>query len=323
MLRKVVVVSTLAIMTGVLLFGSNTPIALAANSAQAANGFQISPVRTEITLNKGQSQTIDVTLTNPTNLSTIATPIVDNFVASSDESGDPRIILNESTPAPKNDFRTLVGKIPAVTIAPHSTADIDVTLSVPSNAYSGGYYGAVRFLPSEGPQKSTVGLTASVGTIFLITVPGDLVEKLNLVQLAAAQNNKADSFITSGPVSVMTRLENVGNIHVQPFGKIEIKDMFGKVIDEYEFNDTSPRSNVLPDSIRRFVDPINKHFFGYYTIQENLGYVNGGGNLINSTASFWYLPIWFLVVVGVVIVGIIALIFEIVTRRRHHQNKRR
>src|SRR5579862_2371342 len=82
----------------------------------AANGFLISPVRSELTINKGQSQTVDITIQNPTNSPTVAQAVVNDFVASDDESGDPRLILDSNTPAPHNDFRTLVSPIPNVSL---------------------------------------------------------------------------------------------------------------------------------------------------------------------------------------------------------------
>src|SRR6266568_2143811 len=73
-----------------------------------ANGFRISPVRSELTIDKGKTQTITVTVENPTNIATTAQAIVNDFVASDDESGTPRLILDNSSLAPKNDFRSLV-----------------------------------------------------------------------------------------------------------------------------------------------------------------------------------------------------------------------
>jgi hypothetical protein len=310
----------------VCVLSATTP-AFAATTIQgdaAGNGFQISPVRTEVTINKGQSYPVDITITNLTNSKTVAEAVVNDFVASSNETGTPRLLLNGGS-SPTDDFRQLVTKIPNVTLAAHATQDIHVTLTVPSTAASGGYYGAIRFVPSSTGAESNVALTASVGTLFLITVPGNLIEKVNLTQLSAAQNGSPTSFMTSGNVEVMNRLDNVGNIHVQPFGKVIITSMFGKTVAEYEFNDTNPRANVLPDSIRKFIDPVShKGWFGHYTIQESLAYANGSGNLLTASAGFWYLPIWFLIVIAVIVIAIVAMVYRVVTRRnRSHAHRRR
>jgi hypothetical protein len=275
----------------------------------AANGFRISPVRSELTIQKGKSQSITITVENPTGVSTVVRAVVNDFVASDDESGTPRLILDENAPKPKNDFEGLVNKIPDVELGPQQKKDIAVKISVPANANAGGYYGAIRFVPANtNVQQLNVGLTASVGTIVLVTVPGDLKESVNLLEIAASQNGKAKGFITSGDVGVITRLKNEGDIHVKPFGRVQVKSMFGKTVASYEFNSTDPRSNLLPDSVRRFDNELPKgtKWFGRYTIEANLGYSQGSGNLIIAKATFWYIPTWALYALGGLLLAIIV-----------------
>lgn len=310
--RSAVIVAALAV---VLVFGGS--LVRAQNDA-AGNGFRISPVRSEYTIEKGASQTLSITIENPTGGNVTARGVVNNFIASDNESGEPRLILEDNAQQPRNNFKNLVGEIPDIALKPLEKKEIPVNISIPEDASAGGYYGAIRFLPVDTEGDGNVALTASVGTIVLIRVPGDLEERLNLTQLSAAQNGGTKSFFTGGDVSVATRLENVGNIHVQPFGKVHVKDMFGKVIHEFELNSTEPRANILPDSIRRFEDEVNKPdrgWFGRYTITANIGYSQGSGDLISASASFWYLPVWFLIVLAVVIVAIVAGVWWFVSRR--------
>jgi len=130
----------------------------------------------------------------------------------------------------------------------------------------------------------------------------------------------------SGDVSVITRLKNVGDIHVQPFGKVQVKNMFGKVVKEYELNSTDPRANILPDSTRKFEDAIAKPgrgWFGRYTISANIGYSQGSGDLISSNSTFWYLPLWFIILVIVLIVAVVAAVWWFVSRRGGGGGRRR
>lgn len=266
------------------------------NTNVSGNGFRISPVRSDLTIEKGKASSITITVENPTDYQTVATPIINDFIASDKEDGAPRLILDsKSAPTPKNDFKSLVQPIDNISLGPKEKKDITVKLNVPSSASSGGYYGAIRFAPSVIGGGGNVSLTASVGTIVLVTVPGDLVQKLDLVQMSAEQKSgnryNTKSFLTSGDVSVMTRLKNSGDIHVQPFGRVQIKNMFGHVVTSYELNNVEPKSNVLPGSIRRFDDKVNYNkWFGRYTIEANLGYSQGSGKLISSKATFWYIP---------------------------------
>jgi hypothetical protein len=279
------------------------------NEGQAASGYQISPVRSEFTIEKGKSDTLTISIQNPSDVATSARAVVNNFVASEDENGTPRLILAEDAEPPKNNFKTLISEISDVQLGGKERKDVPVRITIPADANSGGYYGAIRFVPVNQTQESTVGLTASVGTIVLITVPGDLKQQLDMVQLSAAQGEKAKSFISSGEVDVMTRLRNSGDIHLKPFGRVTVKNMLGKTVSSYEFNNTEPRANILPGSTRRFNDKIGAlKLPGRYTIESNLGYSSGGGELLSAKSSFWYLPVWAILILVALVAALAGAI---------------
>lgn len=298
---------------------------VSAQTNKVANGFQISPVRSEFTIDKGKSQTLTITIQNPTDVATTAKPVVNNFVASDDQSGEPRLILDENSQQPKNNFKTLVNPIPDVQLGPKEKKDVNVNIAVPSDAGSGGYYGAIRFVPSNTTQSSNVGLTASVGTIVLVTVPGNLHEQLDLQQLYSAQNGNKKVFFRNGEVQLVTVLKNSGDIHVKPFGKVTVKKTFGGQVADFEFNNSDPRANVLPDSTRKFVNTLPKQVqkFGRYTVTINLGYSQGSGQLITSNTTFWYVPPVYMIAFVAIIVLIVAAIFWLVRKsraRRQHKH---
>lgn len=282
---------------------------VAAAQANQGNGFRISPVRSELTIEKGTSQTLTVTVENPTAGPIVAKGVINNFIASDKDDGEPRLILDDNATQPANNFKRLVANIPNTTLNPREKKDIAIRINVPKDANSGGYYGAIRFVPANESDDGNVALTASVGTIVLVKVPGNLTEKVTLEDLGATQNGKFKSFLTSGDVTVSMKLKNTGNIHVQPFGKVQVKDMFGKLVKEYEVNSTDPRANILPDSSRRFDDPIDKPktgWFGRYTVTANVGYAQGSGDLITAKATFWYIPMWFWIVLFILIAAIVG-----------------
>lgn len=284
---------------------------LAQAPPQSGNGFRISPVRSEYVIDKGKSETMTVTIENPANVPTRADLIVNDFVASDQEDGEPRLILNENESAPKNSFKSLVGDLADIELGPSEKKDVTVRISVPENANAGGYYGAIRVVPiSGGIGDANVGLTASVGSIVLVRVPGNLSERLDLLEFTAAQDGKAKSFFTSGDVSSLIRLKNEGDIHVKPFGKVQVKNMFGKVVHEYELNlddRTKERDNILPASTRRFEDTFpDKNWLGRYTISANIGYSSGGGDLISTQTTFWYMPGWSLFVLLILVIALAA-----------------
>jgi len=307
------------------------------------NGFQVSPVRWPITVEKGQTDTsLTISVTNPSDSPVVAQPVVNDFVASSDESGEPRLILDEDTPAPKNSFKKLVSRLDPITLGPREKKDIQVTITVPEDASAGGYYGAVRFVPEipNNTDVTNVGLTASVGTIVLVRVPGNLTEKLDLVQISAATKTsdgkdpyKAKSFFTSGDVAMITRLKNSGDIHVQPFGKVIVKNMFGKTVQEFEFNPTDSvgnRASILPDSVRKFGNDLQKaKWFGRYTVEANLGYGDNNSGLLTARTSFWYIPTLILYAIIAAILAIVGTVYWFIRKQKarkqhkHDVNKRK
>lgn len=305
--RSIILIAALLLMLTAM---GGTGVAQVATGG--GNGFRISPVRSEFTIEKGGSQLLTVSVENPTDASVVAQPVVNDFISSDNETGEPRLILDDSVPPPKNSFKSLVEQQQPVQLGPREKKDITVRIRVPENANSGGYYGAIRFVPSSTTGAGNVGLTASVGTIVLVRVPGNLTERLDLVELTTAQKGKAKSFFTSGDVSVLSRIKNSGDIHLQPFGKVQVKNMFGKVVHEYEFNNVDPRANILPGSIRRFEDSVPKPkggWLGRYTVVANLGISQGSGDLISSSTTFWYMPAWSLIVLLVLIVAIVAGVY--------------
>lgn len=314
------VAATVAVMTIAVISISS----VSAQDDRTANGFRLSPVRSEFTIEKGKSQTLTISIENPSDAPTKAKAIINNFIASQDETGTPRLILDDRTPEPKNSFKNLIdNNLPEVQLNGKERKNVQVRISIPADANAGGYYGAIRFAPSNTGQESTVGLTASVGTIVLVTVPGNLNERLDLLQLSAAQNGKAKAFFTGGSVESLVRVKNMGDIHVKPFGKVVVKNMFGKQVASYELNNTEPRANVLPGSVRKFVDPVSGNkFFGRYTLEANLGYSQNGGELISAKGSFWYVPAWALVALLILMLVAATGIYLLTRRFRGQQNHR-
>lgn len=285
--------------------------ALAANSTASGpgNGFRISPPRYELNIARGASQTVSIFVENLANSQVTAKPIVNDFVAGSQENGDPQLILDPAKSSPGNSFKPLVQSIPNAILAAQERKEIKVTLSVPANAAAGGYYGAIRFQPVyNSSSPANVSITASVGTLFLVTVPGNLTQKLDLASFNATHKGKSGSIFNSGPISIVTRLHNAGNIHVQPFGKILVKNTFGKVVATVELNNASPRGNVLPGTTRKFENALGlKHMLGRYTAQGNLAY-GDNGNIISTQTTFYVIPYVLIIIVVLLIIFLIFIL---------------
>lgn len=309
----------LAVSTIVLVASSIT----SAQQSGVANGFKVSPVRTEVTVDKGKSTTQKIYVTNVNSYPVTAKAIINDFEASTDESGKPQIILDENKSASSNSFKSLVTPIPDITLEPGKAVEIPVVITIPGDAQAGGYYGAVRFVSAETetPGQKNVALSASVGSIFLVRVPGELTEQLQLVDFSAGKDGSTSRFFTNGSkLEVITRLKNTGNIHVAPFGRVQISDRSGKIVEEFEFNSETPKANILPNSTRKFTDTLKKqNYLGKYTVIANLGY-GTTGSLITAQSTFWVIPLWMIITAAVVLVGLI--IGGFLLYRRFSNNKK-
>ena len=190
------------------------------------------------------------------------------------------------------------------------TKEIKVTITVPKTAAGGGYFGAVRFASAGGndPTKN-VTLAASVGSLVLVKVPGDVVESVKLESIDVRSGKDAANgnsvFTSNKNLYAVARFKNTGNVHEQPFGKIIVKKG-SKLLQTTEINNTDPKGNVLPDSVRRFSIKLDKiGTFGKYTVEGNFGY-GTNGQLLSGKTSFFVVPV-VLIVVALVVLALLIL----------------
>jgi hypothetical protein len=292
-------------LVGILVVGNSLVSAQAQNTG---SGIYISPVRTELVVSPGETKTVTVTVKNVTSATATYKVIVNDFIAGDNELGQPALILDDNKYAPSHSLKRHIAAIPNVTVNPGESKDVKVSISMPKDAAGGGYFGAVRFLAVGGKQGQNITLSASVGSLILVRVPGDIKESMTLASFDVRKSetsNSASSFFTSNKnLYVMARFKNTGNVHEQPFGKIILKKG-DKVLQTTEINNTDPKGNVLPDSIRRFSVKLNKvGMWGKYTVEGNFGY-GTTGQLISGKTSFFVLPL-ILIIVGLIVLGLIV-----------------
>ncbi len=284
---------------------------LAVSHASGAQGIQVSPVRQDITINPGQSQVIDIKVINVTSQTEVLQGVVNDFVASSNESGQPSILVGANVYAPSHSLKKFVTPIPNITLSPGQEMQVPVTITVPKNAAGGGYYGVVRFGPAgTGSKDQTVTLAGSVGSLVLLTVPGDIRQQMSIASFDVEANGSPSTYFTSNKnITAVVRFQNEGNIQVAPFGKILLKSRSGKILASFNVNNVTPPGDVLPNSIRRFSIPLS-HIgsFGIYTLEANFGYGNTGQPLSASTV-FYVIPMSIIVGFLIFIAIILFLIF--------------
>ena len=297
------IIAAISVLSGLV----TTAASAQAANAGAAQGIELSPTLVESpVLSKGKTYNVTIKVTNITASDLAYISSVDDF-NSADETGSPHILMDSNLPATAS-IRSWVATVPQFTLRAHQSKVITAQIIVPTNAEPGGHYGVLRFSGRAPELTDTgVGLSASAGVLMLIRVDGAISEKASLASFFTAKSGKQSSFFETSPVTFVTRIKNEGNIHVKPVGSIELRDMFGGLVSTMPVN--GDKSNVLPNSIRRFEGELKKDWMiGRYDANLTLSY-GTHGQAITNTISFWVIP-YKLILIGLFILATVVFIFS-------------
>jgi hypothetical protein len=306
----VLVGSVLVGLSGIAVAVTSAPAGTSA-SGSPGQGLEISPPVIELNADPGQTVTASIRVRNVTQGELIAKGRADDFGAGSDESGQPKLLLDE-TGATRFSLKYWVQGVPDLRLAPQELKTNVIQIVVPKNAEPGGHFGVVRFTAVPPNLEGTgVALSASVGALILLKVSGTITEKVTLAELSTFQTAKDKNgrpvvkktgFFEHGPVGFLVRVRNEGSVHEKAKGAIEIKDWMGKKVASVAVNGTG--GNVLPDSVRKFEQSLEqKRLFGHYSAKMTLNY--SSGKVINGSLGFWVIPwkLMLLVIVGLAVIG--------------------
>jgi len=307
-MKKILAVALL--LTGVITV--SFPI-LAQNSAGAGQALEVSPPVKTLTADPGQTINTEISIRNVSNVDLIVSGQINDFVASG-EDGTPKILLDEEDDENPYSFKEWVDPFTDLLLVPREIKILPITINVPVNASPGGHYGVIRFTGGAPELDETgVALSASLGTLMLITVTGETEEKLEIEEFSINQNGVSGTSFQSAPLQFVERLRNTGNNHLLPSGQVIIKDMFGKKVAALNVN--LPPRNILPQSIRRFEQPLdntvigNKRLFGRYTADMQITY-GADDQTLTQSITFWIIPYKLIgLIIGGLIIGFIALRF--------------
>lgn len=285
--------------------------AFAASQSAASNGYRLSPVRTDLTIAPGASEVVTVYIQNASSAVENLQVIINDFQAPNNESGDPALLLNGAT-SPTHSLKQFVSvPISTFTLQPNQQKAVSVLIKAPTGIASGGYYGAIRFAPIGFSGNKNVNLSASIASLVLITVPGNLDEQLSIAGFGVTQGSSTQThsfFFSNKNLHTQIRFQNGGNVQEQPFGNVVLK-RGSTTLGTYTVNNVSAPGNVLPDSIRRFSVSLTKvGWYGKYKAQGSFGY-GSKGQLLTAQATFYVIPVLFIVLAILILLLILFFIF--------------
>jgi hypothetical protein len=297
---------------GLCLFTLGLGVYVPAASAQSkpspsgsGQALEIAPPVMTLSGDPGQVIKTQISLRDVSSGKLLVSGEVNDFVAAG-EDGVPKILLEDDTDNPYS-LKDWISPLPDILLVPREIKNLPVTIRIPADAAPGGYYGIIRFTAAAPELKGTgVSLSASLGSLILVTVKGDAKEGLAVEEFSVTQNGKKATVFQSTPIEFVERLKNTGNIHEQPVGQVVITDMFGKKVAAVNVN--LPPRNILPSSIRKFTQPLDstvigdKKLFGRYKATLSVTY-GADKQVLTDTITFWVIPYRLIGAVIVLLVG--------------------
>lgn len=280
--------------------------------------FVVGPGRFEITIQPGQTVVRELLVTNRISENRTFELVVEDVAGGSD-GASVQLLGNERGPYTLKDYISFPSS--RFTLGLGERAKIPVTISIPPDAEPGGRYGSVLVttIRDDGDKNADEApatrspIIARIGSLFFITVPGDIERAGETTGLSLIENHW---WYEKGPINLAITYENTGSIHLAPYGELRVNNMFG---EEVGFSQLDPWF-VLPKSLRtREITWDREFLLGRYkaTVFINRGY----DDVVDThTVTFWVLP-W--KIVGGTFLVIFIIFFSIRTFFRTFEFKRK
>ncbi len=279
--------------------GDATGVSIEATSGYTVEGipggdgvvgdFVVGPGKVDLTVAPGETKVVEMTVTNRTGERRIFNLTTEDATG----GGDPRtpIVLLGSERGPYSLRDYLIVPHVSFELDHNQRARIPITVAVPPDAEPGGLYGsmlvdtvAIKAIGGESPDTvPQSAIIARIGTLFFVTIPGEVTHKAKLTDFGTIGNKK---FFGSGPISFGILHENTGSIHIAPYGEIRISNILGQDVGVVDLEPWF----ILPKSERlREIVWTREFLLGRYTATAE---INRSYDDIVDTMSFtfWVLP---------------------------------
>ncbi len=258
--------------------------------AQESIPLTISPVKTEVSVQRGTQTSFDVTVVNRGSKTIRGSFRISDFTVV--ENGAPNFMdKNADTNRSASQWVSLSQD--SAVIEPGNSSTTQVVVSAPPDAKAGGHYAAVLFQPGDFEQEGSTNVSVRVASLLNIKVEGMILEKARIMAI------RTPFFLESGPVPITFSLLNQGDYHIVPRGEVKLINMFGSVVEE----DQIESLNVFPGSIRKYDLSTGKSLLlGPYKAQISLSYGDGNNSLAEERNVFIFpWKLFLIVLLGFVI----------------------
>lgn len=220
--------------------------------ASAQVSISLYPVSFKLALDPGDTFTGEVTVVNPNDFPLGVRPEKENLGGGVEGS---ITLIGEDREMPFGLSSWIYLDTAEFTLEPKGKKTVPFTITVPPDGTPGGHYAAVLFRgipPKTGSGgQSGVGIAGRVGSVILVEVSGDIERAGGISSI------EAPKFLSRGPLELAFKVQNSGNVHFYPEGRVEISGFLQKAELSWE-----PRV-VFPGFDRTFkVQWDKKYLFG-------------------------------------------------------------
>lgn len=266
--------------------------------------FVVGPGRSEITVSPGDTVIQEITVTNRISKNRVFNFEVEDITGSTDGSAAVSLTNGQRGPYSIKDYVSFPEK--SINLDLGERARIPVKITIPADAEPGGFYGSVlvstdRAADTDDENVSRAPVIARIGSLIFVRVRGSAEIGGQTKSISTVGDTM---WYEKGPITLSIAYENTGAVHVNPYGEVSVKNMFG---EEVGFVELDPWF-VLPKSLRsREFDWDREFLLGRYTVTAKIN--RGYDDVIDEvTTTFWVLP-W-KIVVGVFL-ALFIIIFSI------------
>ena len=137
----------------------------------------------------------------------------------------------------------------AFLVDPQKTADAPFSIILPPDFEPGGHYAAivVSTEPESKIEGSGISISSGLTTLVMLKVKGEIREEARILRFKASKN-----IYQEPKADLELKIENLGNVHIQPTGEIRIYDMWNNDAGFITINKSSEFGNILPQSSRKW-----------------------------------------------------------------------
>lgn len=266
--------------------------------AQNNEGIVISPFFSEITIGEGlPEKDIPISISNNTK-----DPLLFeiNIVKIEQTDAEGNISYVDKPLPVKDAFPGFIESDENVYLLPGETKSINIKVKNKSDLSPGGHYIAViARVASSTDSNLNATIAPALSSFILVTKQGGEIYKLSI-----RTQEQLPSLMFNLPKSYYITLENQGNVHLTPRGKIEITDIFGRLVKKGIINVDS--KILLSNGRRNFNTELYSVEWSYPIMFYNLKITGQSDPMnisYNSSTSFIYISPY----MGLIVLAFVAL----------------